>query len=74
MQDLIPKMNHMIIADVDDLQRQRLENFLQLKKKCGEPKSDDEVNTIDNFRFEFGEGVLFQTSKSWLVSLNINGQ
>ena len=43
MQDLIPKMNDMIITEVDDQQRQRLENFLQLKKKLGEPKSDDEV-------------------------------
>ena len=44
MQDLIPKMNDMIITEVDDQQRQRLENFLQLKKKLGEPKSDDEVS------------------------------
>lgn len=46
MQDLIPKMNDMIITEVDDQQRQRLENFLQLKKKLGEPKSDDEYEKI----------------------------
>jgi len=46
MQDLIPKMNDMIITEVDDQQRERLENFLQLKKKLGEPKQDDEYEKI----------------------------
>ena len=32
------------VVVVDDQQRQRLENFLQLKKKLGEPKVGDEVS------------------------------
>lgn len=44
--DLIPKMNQMIISEVDDKQRQRLESFHNLKKKLGEPKPDDEYEKI----------------------------
>lgn len=46
MQDLIPKMNQIIISEVDDKQKQRLESFLNLKKKLGEPKPDDEYEKL----------------------------
>lgn len=44
--DLIPKMNQMIISEVDSKQRQRLESFHNLKKKLGEPKPEDEYEKI----------------------------
>ena len=39
-------MNNLILTEVDDQQKQRLQNFLDLKKKLGEPKSDDDVRKL----------------------------
>jgi len=39
MQDLIPKMTDMVVTEVDEKQKQRLESFLNLKKQIGEPRS-----------------------------------
>ena len=36
--DLIPKMNVMVINEVDDKQKQRLESFLRMKKELDELK------------------------------------
>ena len=33
MQDLIPKMTDMVVTEVDEKQKQRLESFLNLKKQ-----------------------------------------
>ena len=52
MTDLIPKMNQMIISDVDEAQRQRLESFLKLKHDLGEPKPEDEYEKLT----ELGSG------------------
>jgi len=40
--DLIPKMNVMVINEVDDKQKQRLESFLRMKKELDELKAEDE--------------------------------
>ena len=39
-------MNNLILTEVDDQQKQRLQTFLDLKKKLGEPKSDDDVRKL----------------------------
>ena len=47
MQNLIPKMTDLAVTEVDEKQQQRLETFLNLKKKLGEPKNDpDEYEKI----------------------------
>lgn len=46
MQDLIPRMSEIVINEVDDLQRERLETFVKMKKKLGEPKADDEYEKL----------------------------
>ena len=43
---LTGRMNNLILTEVDDQQKQRLQNFLDLKKKLGEPKSDDDVRKL----------------------------
>ena len=44
---LTGRMNNLILTEVDDQQRQRLQAFLDLKKKLGEPKAgDDEVRIL----------------------------
>jgi len=44
--DFIPKMNDLVIAEVDEKQRETLEKFIDLKKQLGEPKSDDDYEKI----------------------------
>jgi len=47
MQNLIPKMTDLAVTEVDEKQQQRLETFLNTKKKLGEPKNDpDEYEKI----------------------------
>jgi len=43
---LTGRMNNLILTEVDDQQKQRLQNFLDLKKKLGEPKSDDDYEKV----------------------------
>ena len=43
---LTGRMNNLILTEVDDQQKQRLQNFLDIKKKLGEPKSDDDVRKL----------------------------
>lgn len=46
MQDLIPKMTELVVTEVDDKQKERIESFLNLKKKLGEPKAEDEYEKL----------------------------
>merc|ERR1712110_9265 len=47
MQNLIPKMTDLAVTEVAEKQQQRLETFLNTKKKLGEPKNDpDEYEKI----------------------------
>jgi len=43
---LTGRMNNLILTEVDDQQKQRLQTFLDLKKKLGEPKSDDDYEKV----------------------------
>jgi len=43
---LTGRMNNLILTEVDDQQKQRLQNFLDIKKKLGEPKSDDDYEKV----------------------------
>ena len=46
VQELIPQMNEMVLCDVDEKQKARLESFMNLKKKIGEPKPEHEYERL----------------------------
>jgi hypothetical protein len=44
--ELSRQLEEVVISDVDDKQRARLECFLQKKKELGEPRGDDDFEKL----------------------------
>ena len=44
--ELSKQLEEVVISDVDDKQRARLEGFLQKKKELGEPRGDDDFEKL----------------------------
>ena len=50
--DLSRQLEEVVISDVTDKQRERLELFIQKKKELGEPRGDDDFEKLS----ELGAG------------------